>query len=60
MGVSGCEDGDVRLQNGSTILEGRLEVCINRVWGTVCRSGFGQSEARVACRKLPFASGQIT
>jgi len=56
--VSACEDGDVRLRNAGSLLEGRLEICVNRVWGTVCSNGFGQSEARVACRKLPFASGE--
>ena len=55
---SSCEDGDVRLVNSSNVLEGRLEVCVNHIWGTVCSRGFGTSEARVVCRKLEFASGE--
>lgn len=54
---SNCEDGDVRLVDGSNILEGRLEVCVNHVWGTVCSRGFGTEDAKVVCRKLGFASG---
>lgn len=49
---SNCSDGDLRLLNGSTTLEGRLEICINKAWGTVCSTKFDSSEARVACNKL--------
>ena len=54
--------GDVRLVNGSNEREGRVEVCIGRVWGTVCdyyyyyywSNGF----ARVVCRQLGFEVDQ--
>lgn len=55
---SRCEDGDMRVVNGSSVLEGRLEVCINNAWGTVCDRGFGSSEARVVCRKINYTSGK--
>ena len=37
-------------------LEGRVEICHNRAWGTVCTSGFAQTEADVVCSQLdrPF------
>ena len=56
-----CSDGDVRLVGGSVInVEGRVEICINRVWGTVCsttsryyyRSNWDVSDAKVVCRQL--------
>ena len=50
--ASDCDDGDVRLANGDNSLEGRLEVCFNGVWGTVCREGFDSDDARVVCRQL--------
>ena len=47
-----CSDGDVRLSGGSSSNQGRLEVCINHAWGTVCNNGFSSEEALVACRQL--------
>ena len=52
--VAGCRQGDLRLSGGTT-LSGRLEICINDTWGTVCDDSFGQLDAVVACRKLGFS-----
>ena len=46
--------GDVRLIGGSNEREGRVEVCIGKVWGTVCSYGWSSSDARVVCRQLGF------
>ena len=48
-----CSDGDVRLTGGSSNW-GRLEVCINHAWGTVCNNNnrFSRDEALVVCRQL--------
>lgn len=54
---SSCEDDDVRLVNGSDPLEGRLEVCLNNAWGTVCQDEFTSDEARIVCRNLGFDQG---
>ena len=40
---------------GATPLTGRLEVCYNEVWGTVCDSNWADVDASVACRQLGFA-----
>ena len=50
-----CTNGDIRLLNGSTALEGRVEICINRTWGTVCDDGWGGLDARVVCAQLGFS-----
>ena len=47
-----CEDGQLRLVDGDTELEGRVEVCINRAWGTVCSTGFSEDEAEVVCSQI--------
>ena len=47
-----CTDGDLRLMGGIVDTEGRVEICINRAWGSVCDAGFTREEATVVCRQL--------
>ena len=53
--LTDCTDGDIRVVNGATQLEGRVEVCVDGVWGTVCDDLWGVEEASVACRQLGFS-----
>ena len=48
----GCTTGDIRLQGGANSLTGRVEICNNRIWGTVCDDSWGAADARVVCRQL--------
>ena len=50
-----CEDGDLRLVGGNTPMEGRVEICQNEVWGTVCDSLWSFNEGRVTCRQLGYS-----
>lgn len=52
-------DSDVRLVDGSSPSEGRLELFYSGEWGTVCSASFTIVEANVVCRQLGY-SGALT
>ncbi|XP_046531932.1 galectin-3-binding protein [Equus quagga] len=53
-GTQGVEDGDMRLANGDTAYEGRVEIFYRGQWGTVCDNLWDLMDARVVCRALGF------
>ncbi|XP_033114135.1 scavenger receptor cysteine-rich domain superfamily protein-like [Anneissia japonica] len=44
----------IRLADGPSSSQGRLEVYYGGEWGTVCDDGWGDAEARVACHQLGY------
>ena len=49
-----CSTGDLRLA-GNVANEGRVEVCMDNEWGTICDDSWGTSDANVACKQLGFS-----
>ena len=47
-----CTHGTVRFVNKGIVgSEGRLEICMNNIWGTVCDDWFTNIDARVVCKQ---------
>ena len=51
-----CSDGEVRLRGSSNPLIGRVEICMNGTWGTICGDSWKDGDARVVCRQLGHSS----
>ena len=51
----GCTHGNVRLVGGSNQYEGRVEVCINGNWHSVCDDDWEGPDATVVCRQLGYS-----
>ena len=50
-----CEHGELRLQDGLTPLQGRVEICVGGQWGSVCDDLWNDNDAMVACAQLGFS-----
>ena len=52
-----CTDGDIRLVNGKSSMDGVLEICYSHQWGNVCgdyRWTSNPSAANTACKQLGY------
>ena len=45
----------MRLKGGDIEQEGRVEVCVNGVWGSICDYGWDKTDAHVVCKQLGYA-----
>ena len=55
-GDDGCTEGAVRLVNSTIEHEGRVEVCADGMWGTVC--GVYIRDAFAICNTLGYGGGK--
>ena len=51
---SSCINGEIRLINGSEANSGRVEVCFNGRFGTVCDDNWDTQDATVVCNQLGY------
>ena len=49
--------GDIRLVDGNTVKEGKVDICYGGIWYSACDENWGSNEARVACRQLGCNDG---
>jgi len=54
---TGCTQGAIRIQGGTSSSQGRVEICNSNIWGTVCDDFWDDTDAQVACVQLGFSTG---
>ena len=54
-------EGQVRLIGGFSVIEGRVEICFEGAWATVCDDFWNTAEASIVCQQLGYSSnGRIS
>lgn len=48
-------DGDVRLVESAYINSGRVEVCIDSTWSSVCDIHWDDDDASIVCKQLGYS-----
>jgi len=51
-----CQQGAVRLTGSNVSSEGRVEICFNNQWGTVCDDDWDTMDATVVCSQLNYTN----
>jgi hypothetical protein len=57
--IAPCTENSVRLVGGINQFNGRVEICKERSWAAVCKTGFGSNEARAVCGGLGLDTSTV-
>ena len=52
--VTDCNETDIRLVDGQTTDDGRVEICLEGLWGSVLDDFWDTRDATVVCRQLGY------
>ena len=55
---SATEENSIRLSDGVSLNEGRVDILLHKQWGTVCDSNWDLLDAIVACRQLGYQTAK--
>ena len=50
----------VRLEGGSTSVQGTVEVCLTNQWGRVCDTYWTAADEKVVCGQLGYTGNEIS
>ena len=54
--IAPCITGQLRLVGGNLANEGRVEICMKNIWGTVCSDSWGSTDATAVCQELGYST----
>ena len=54
-----CNDTEVQLVGSQSPYDGRLEICIDGLWRTVCDDNWDKRDAAVVCRQLGYNGSEF-
>ena len=54
-----CSENEVRLMDGLTPDDGRVEICLYGLWGSVCDDAWDYRDARVVCQQLGYDGREL-
>ena len=52
-----CTDYDTQLVGGASPNEGKVLMCLNGVWGTLCDETFSKTDAQIVCYDAGYSGG---
>ena len=53
--IVACRDDEIRIAGSSSLGVGRVEICVNGTWGTICSDSWDNSDASIVCKQLGFS-----